>query len=50
MGFTRAKGYLEAAGIDYRYHDVVKEPRALYEMLARVKPIVVPRHPPLVHQ
>lgn len=35
----RAKGYMEAANIPYEYHDVVREPRALYEMLARVKPI-----------
>ena len=27
---VRAKGYLEQAGVDYRYHDVVKDPRALY--------------------
>ena len=40
---VRAKGYLEQAGIDYEYHDVVKDPRSLYEMLARVKPIVGPR-------
>ena len=46
----RAKGYLEAAGIDYRYHDVVKEPRSLYEMLARVKPIVGPKTPITVPQ
>ena len=39
----RAKGYLEKAGIDYLYHDVVKSPRALYEMLARVKPVVGPK-------
>ena len=40
---VRAKGYLEQAGIDYDYHDVVKYPRSLYEMLARVKPIVGPK-------
>ena len=39
----RAKGYLENANIDYVYHDVVKSPRPLYEMLARVKPIVGPK-------
>ena len=33
---VRAKGYLDEAGIDYAYHDVVRNPRALYEMLARV--------------
>lgn len=46
----RAKGYLEEAGIDYRYHDVVRDPRALYEMLARVKPIIGPRTPVTVPQ
>ncbi|MBT5297818.1 MAG: glutaredoxin [Rhodospirillaceae bacterium] len=47
---VRAKGYLDEAGIDYAYHDVVKEPRALYEMLARVKPIVGPKTPVTVPQ
>ena len=47
---VRAKGYLDAAGIDFAYHDVVKEPRALYEMLARVKPIVGPKTPITVPQ
>lgn len=47
---VRAKGYLEAGGIDYAYHDVVRDPRALYEMLARVKPIVGPKTPITVPQ
>ncbi len=47
---TRAKGYLQEAGIDYAYHDVVREPRSLYEMLARVKPLVGPRTPVTVPQ
>ena len=47
---TRAKGYLENAGIEYAYHDVVKEPRSLYEMLGRVKPIVGPKTPITVPQ
>jgi glutaredoxin len=47
---VRAKEYLEAAGIDYAYHDVVKDPRSLYEMLARVKPIVGPKTPITVPQ
>lgn len=47
---TRAKGYFNDAGIAYTYHDVVKEPRALYEMLARVKPIVGPKTPITVPQ
>jgi len=47
---VRAKGYLEQAGIEYQYHDVVREPRSLYEMLARVKPIVGPKTPITVPQ
>jgi glutaredoxin len=47
---VRAKGYLDEAGIDYAYHDVVRNPRALYEMLARVKPIVGPKTPITVPQ
>lgn len=46
----RAKQYLEEANIAYRYHDVVKEPRGLYEMLARVKPIIGPKTPITVPQ
>lgn len=47
---ARAKGYLDEAQIDYDYHDVVREPRSLYEMLARVKPLVGPRTPITVPQ
>lgn len=47
---VRAKSYLAEAGIDYAYHDVVRDPRALYEMLARVKPIVGPKTPITVPQ
>lgn len=47
---VRAKGYLDQQGIDYQYHDVVKDPRSLYEMLARVKPIVGPKTPITVPQ
>ncbi len=47
---VRAKGYLDQASIDFEYHDVVKEPRALYEMLGRVKPIVGPKTPITVPQ
>ncbi len=46
----RAKQYFEQAGIKFQYHDVVREPRALYEMLARVKPIVGPKTPITVPQ
>jgi len=47
---VRAKSYLDQAKIDYSYNDVVKEPRALYEMLGRVKPIVGPKTPITVPQ
>jgi glutaredoxin len=46
----RAREYLDEAGVAYADHDVVKEPRALYEMLARVKPLVGPRTPITVPQ
>jgi len=36
----RAREYLDLAHITYDYRDVIKQPVALYEMLARVKPIV----------
>ena len=47
---TRAKGYLVEGGVDYAYHDVVREPRALYEMLGRVKPLIGARTPVTVPQ
>ena len=47
---VRAKGYLAEAGIENRYYDVVKDTRALYEMLARVKPIIGPKTPVTVPQ
>lgn len=34
---TRAKDMLAKAGIAYAYHDVVKNPRAVYEMVTRAK-------------
>ncbi len=46
----RAKEYLTEANIDFIYHDVVHSPRALYEMLGRVKPIVGPKTPISVPQ
>lgn len=46
----RAKGYLEHAKIDYAYHDVVANPRDMYEMLARIKRIVGPKTPITVPQ
>lgn len=42
---TRAKKYLDDANIPYTYHDVVKNPGAMYEMLARVKPIIGEKTP-----
>jgi glutaredoxin len=47
---VRAKQYLSEANIDYSYHDVVRDPRSLYEMLGRVKPIVGPKTPITVPQ
>ncbi|MEM1139728.1 MAG: glutaredoxin domain-containing protein [Pseudomonadota bacterium] len=47
---TRAKGYFSQVGVDYTYHDVVKNPRALYEMLSRVKPIIGEKTPVTVPQ
>jgi len=46
----RAKNYLKQANRPYRYHDVVKDPVALYEMLARVKPLVSNKTPITVPQ
>ena len=45
-----AQKYLGDAGVEFTYHNVVKDPRALYEMLARVKPIVGPKTPITVPQ
>lgn len=47
---VRAKEHLDASNIDYVYHDVVRDPRALYEMIGRVKPIVGPKTPITVPQ
>lgn len=46
----RAKKYLDEAGIDYTYYDVVKNPRALYEMIPRVKEIIGYKTPVTVPQ
>ena len=46
----RAKQYLADAGIDFTYHDVVHDARAMYEMLARVKPLIGPKTPVTVPQ
>lgn len=42
---VRGKKYLDDAGIEYQYHDVVQNPGAMYEMLARVKPIIGEKTP-----
>ena len=47
---VRAKDYLQQAGVQSRYYDVVKDTRALYEMLARVKPIIGAKTPVTVPQ
>lgn len=46
----RAKAYLEEQNIEYTYHDVVRSSRDLYEMLARVKPLIDPKTPITVPQ
>ena len=46
----RAKNYLKNANISFVYEDVVKKPAAMYEMLARVKPIVGAKTPISVPQ
>ncbi len=46
----RAKQSMDEAGIEYQYHDVIRDPRALYEMLARVKPIIGTKTPVTVPQ
>ncbi len=47
---TKAKAALDAKNIEYEYHDVIESPRALYEMLARVKPIIGDKTPVTVPQ
>lgn len=47
---VRAKRYLDDAGVNYTYHDVVRDPRALYEMIGRVKPIIGAKTPVTVPQ
>ncbi len=46
----RAKAYLQEAGVAHQYYDVIKDTRALYEMIARVKPIIGPKTPVTVPQ
>ncbi len=42
---VRAKDYMARAGVGYAYHDVVKNPGAMYEMIARVKPLIGAKTP-----
>ncbi len=42
---TKAKAALDAAGIDYAYHDVVRNPGAMYEMISRTKAIIGSKTP-----
>lgn len=46
----RAKQYMAEAGIQYTYHDVIQDPSSLYEMLARVMPILGHKTPITVPQ
>ncbi len=47
---VRAKDYLNQLGVEYEYCNVVKDPRSMYEMLARVKPLIGPKTPVTVPQ
>ena len=47
---AQAREALDAAGIEHAYHDVIADTRALYEMLARVKPLIGPKTPVTVPQ
>ncbi len=46
----RAKELFQEAGIEHRYHDIIKNPRALYEMMARAKPLINSKSPITVPQ
>jgi len=47
---VKAKAAMDAAGIAYTYHDVVKNPGAMYEMITRVKRIIGLKTPVTVPQ
>lgn len=47
---VKAKALLDEAGIEYRYHDVVKESAALYRMIPEVKAIIGEKTPVTVPQ
>lgn len=42
---TKAKAALDEVGISYAYHDVVRNPGAMYEMVSRTKEIIGPKTP-----
>jgi glutaredoxin len=46
----KAKELLAEKGIDYEYHDVVKNPRDMYEMIARAMPLIPKKSPITVPQ
>ena len=46
----KAKALLTEKSIQFTYHDVIKQPAALYEMLARVKPLISAKTPVTVPQ
>ena len=47
---VRAKDYLDQVGVEYEYFNVVKDSRAMYEMLARIKPLIGNKTPVTVPQ
>ncbi|MDP0562445.1 MAG: glutaredoxin [Candidatus Endonucleobacter sp. (ex Gigantidas childressi)] len=47
---VRAKKYLDQVGIEYAYHDIIRDPLALYGMLGRVKTIIGKKVPVTVPQ
>jgi glutaredoxin len=47
---TKAKAALDEAGIDYQYHDVVKDSAALYRMIPEVKAHIGEKTPVTVPQ
>ena len=47
---VKAKAAMDAASIPYIYHNVVKNPGAMCEMIQRVKPIIGPKTPVTVPQ
>ena len=50
MAINRAKAALDEAGVEYIYHDVVKDSAALYRMIPEVKAIIGEKTPVTVPQ